>query len=123
MNKDELFSKFKECFPNFALFTKEYKKVGSKTISIKLEGKERPLYFLYNNPDNWNFGTKPWRAKPNPIKNNHKSYSENEAIERLKEAIDDYEAATEGQIEGQTELEFLLDKKEAELKERYKNEN
>lgn len=66
MTKEVIFGKFAEMFPLIAPDVKSYKKIGSKTISIRMNnGKTRT--FLYNNPDNWNFGTKPWRKKPEPI--------------------------------------------------------
>lgn len=65
MTKEFIFDRFKEMFPDFAARVKTYKKIGSKTISLKYEnGNTRT--FLYNNPNNWNFGTKPWRKKPEP---------------------------------------------------------
>lgn len=124
MTKDELFEEFKKLFPIQAASTIEYKKVGSKTIAVKLKNRDNRLYFLYNNPYNWNFGTKPWRAKPIPI---NKPNTESEAMQKLKEAIDEYEEATKEsedmQIEGQMKLGILLTKKEEELKERYGNED
>lgn len=66
MTKEFIFEKFKEMFPNYAEHVKSYKKIGSKTISLRMEdGSTRT--FLYNNPNNWNFGTRPWRKKPDPI--------------------------------------------------------
>lgn len=66
MTKVEIYDGFKDLFPSWVNKVESYKKVGSKTISLKLKS-GKSLVFLYNNPSNWNFGTKPWRKKPDPI--------------------------------------------------------
>lgn len=67
MKKEEIFDHFVELFPDYARHVKTYKKLGSKMISLETEIGER-LTFLYMGKDNWNFGTKPWRRKPDPFK-------------------------------------------------------
>lgn len=64
--KDILFEKFKSMFPAFAENVVSYKRIGSQTISMKMEDGSTKL-FLYSSPKNWNFGTKLWRKKPDPI--------------------------------------------------------
>lgn len=75
MNKEELFAKFAEMFPDWSKKATSYYKIGSRTIVIKFaEGtvdqdgkrnvKEVSRVFLYIGPDNWQFGTKLWRKRP-----------------------------------------------------------
>lgn len=74
MNKEQLFETFKELFPDWAKKAISYKKIGSKTLAIKfatsVEGNkmnEESRIFLYNNPNNWQFGTKLWRKRPEKL--------------------------------------------------------
>lgn len=71
MNKDQLFAAFQELFPDWAKKATSYKKIGSKTLAIKFEksvdekkATEESRVFLYNDPNNWQFGTKLWRKRP-----------------------------------------------------------
>lgn len=69
MNKEQIFEAFKELFPNWAARTMSYKKIGAKTLVIKFinenDGdKVKSRVFLYIDPDNWQFGTKLWRKRP-----------------------------------------------------------
>lgn len=71
MNKEQLFKKFEELFPNWAKKAFSYKKIGSKTLAINfvtsVEGNkvnEESKVFMYYNPNNWQFGTKIWRKRP-----------------------------------------------------------
>ena len=71
MNKEQLFEAFKELFPDWARKVISYKKIGSKTLAIKfvtsVEGNkinDESRVFLYNDPNNWQFGTKLWRKRP-----------------------------------------------------------
>ena len=66
MTKEVIFQRFKEMFPVFAAQVKTYKKIGSKTISMRMRD-GNSFTFLFVNSRNWNFGTKPWRQKPDPI--------------------------------------------------------
>lgn len=38
-------------------------RMGNKMISLSFPDGQT-LFFLYNNENNWNLGTKPWRMKP-----------------------------------------------------------
>lgn len=67
MKKEEIFDNFVRLFPDYAKYVKKYKKLGSKMIGLETEKGER-LSFLYMGKGNWNFGTKPWRKKPIPVK-------------------------------------------------------
>lgn len=63
MGKEELFEVFKDMFPIWAGEVTSYKKIGSRTLAIKFEdGTSR--VFLYVNDNNWQFGTKLWRKRP-----------------------------------------------------------
>lgn len=67
MRKEEIFDYFVELFPQHYEHVVSYKKLGSKMISLQMDNGSR-LTFLYMGKDNWNFGTKPWRRKPDPLK-------------------------------------------------------
>lgn len=54
---------FKRMFPDKAEHAVSYQRAGSRMILIQMDDGSR-LNFLYYNPMNWNFGTKPWRMKP-----------------------------------------------------------
>lgn len=71
MNKDQLFDAFTELFPDWSKKVITYKKIGSKTLAIKFKGSPddqqnagTSRVFLYNDPNNWQFGTKIWRKRP-----------------------------------------------------------
>lgn len=65
MKNAELFEIFKGMFPDFAKCAKGSKLIGSKAISIEMEN-GKSLIFMYYGQDNWSFGTKVWRRKPDP---------------------------------------------------------
>lgn len=71
MRNDELFEIFKTMFPEYAKCAKNSRLIGSKAISIEM-GNGKSLIFMYYNQDNWTFGTKVWRRKPDPKKNKQK---------------------------------------------------
>lgn len=71
MNKEQLFEAFQQLFPEWAKKATTYKKIGSKTLAIKFEepvddqkATETSRVFLYNDLNNWQFGTKLWRKRP-----------------------------------------------------------
>lgn len=63
MNKEELYAAFEEMFPDWADKVTSYKKIGSKCLSIRFRNGTSRI-FLFNNPNNWQFGTKLWRKRP-----------------------------------------------------------
>lgn len=74
MTKEELFDNFKILFPNWKDRVVSYKKIGSKSLAIKIakyitksgavsEDCDSRV-FLYENQNNWQFGTKLWRKRP-----------------------------------------------------------
>lgn len=71
MNKDELFAKFRELFPSWKECVVSYKKMGSKCLVVKTQ--TTSLVFLYYGPDNWQFGTKLWRKRPEKIEKKEES--------------------------------------------------
>lgn len=84
MNKEELFKAFCSLFPDWKNRVKNYKKIGSKTLAIVFYDHITPTgavseqtisrVFLYNNPDNWQFGTKLWRKRPERIGKKENSF-------------------------------------------------
>lgn len=66
MTVQNIFKAFSNMFPDLAQASASYKKVGSKTISVKMKN-GKSLVFLFNNEDDWTLGTKLWRRKPEPI--------------------------------------------------------
>lgn len=85
MNKEQLFDAFKELFPDWAKKKISYKKIGSKTLAIKfvtsVEGNkvnEESRVFLYNDPNNWQFGTKLWRKRPEHLQKKSKEVKKDE---------------------------------------------
>ena len=85
MNKEQLFDEFKELFPDWAKKVISYKKIGSKTLAIKFvtsveENKvnEESRVFLYNDPNNWQFGTKLWRKRPEHLQKMSKEVKKDE---------------------------------------------
>lgn len=75
MSKEQLFNVFADLFPDWARTAVSYKKVGSKTLAIKFvqfgdtvaDKKEISRVFMYYSPNNWQFGTKIWRKRPDKI--------------------------------------------------------
>lgn len=85
MSKEQLFDAFKELFPDWAKKVISYKKIGSKTLAIKFvtsveENKvnEESRVFLYNDPNNWQFGTKLWRKRPEHLQKKSKEVKKDE---------------------------------------------
>lgn len=79
MNKEQLFEKFEELFPDWAPRVKSYKKIGSRTLAITFTKKEEnkeprevSRVFLYGGTENWHFGTKLWRKRPEKTKRKYK---------------------------------------------------
>lgn len=65
MKVDTIFHAFERLFPDLVGDVIEYERFGSRMIEIIFKHPESPnLYFLYNNDQNWNLGTKPHRRKP-----------------------------------------------------------
>lgn len=71
---DNIWNGFTKLFPDYVSKVESYKKIGSKSIKLKMktaEGEpEKYLIFLYNDPWDWTFGSKVWRKKPHYQKNN-----------------------------------------------------
>lgn len=85
MNKEQLFEAFKELFPDWAKKATSYKKIGSKALAIKFEesvddqkAMETSRVFLYNDPNNWQFGTKLWRKRPEHLQKKSKEVKKDE---------------------------------------------
>ena len=53
----------KELFPDWAKKATSYKKIGSKCLAIRFNNGTSRV-FLFENPNNWHFGTKLWRKRP-----------------------------------------------------------
>lgn len=77
MRKEELFAKFQLMFPDWAKCVVSYKKIGPKVLAMDFvfeknleEPKKCSRVFLYISEDNWQFGTKLWRKRPEFIKKN-----------------------------------------------------
>lgn len=67
MTGEDLYNAFKEMFPGYAEKTIAYKKIGSRTLSILTEISDKTFVFLYISDDNWQFGTKLWRKRPDKV--------------------------------------------------------
>jgi len=83
MQRDNIWDGFVKLFPNYVDKVESYKKIGSKSIKLKMktdDGTDKHLIFLYNDPWDWTLGTKVWRAKPRPI------YRRNNIDQIIKEA-------------------------------------
>ena len=85
MSKEQLFDAFKELFQDWAKKATSYKKIGSKTLAIKFEesvddekAMETSRVFLYNDPNNWQFGTKLWRKRPEKMQKKNKEVKKDE---------------------------------------------
>lgn len=84
MTKEQLFDAFKILFPNFVEGVKSYRKIGSKTIAIEFkEGKSRVFLFVDN--DNWHFGTKLWRKRPDVLT---KKYAKKKMNKEILDTVD-----------------------------------
>lgn len=71
---DNIWNGFTKLFPDYVDKVESYKKIGSKSIKLKMKTPEgapdKFLIFLYNDPWDWTFGTKVWRRKPQYKKSN-----------------------------------------------------
>lgn len=77
---EELYLIFKGMFPNFGDRVKAYKRIGSCTIAVDLDD-NKSYVFLYISPDNFSFGTKLWRKRPDLVtKKVQKMREENENV-------------------------------------------
>lgn len=65
MKINDIYDAFKNLFPNFEDHVINYEKVGSRMIKLYFDD-QQIKYFLYTNSFDWNFGTKPYRRRPNP---------------------------------------------------------
>lgn len=83
MNKEELFKMFVDLFPELQVYVVTYKKIGSKCLAITFCERgahfgapigiaDSTRIFLYSGPDNWQFGTKLWRKRPEKIPKKNK---------------------------------------------------
>ena len=72
MTKEMLFDEFRSYFPEKAQNVVECKKIGSRTISLRIKNEDKTKVFLFYNSDNWSFGTKIWRKIPDNIYKNKK---------------------------------------------------
>lgn len=66
MGKEQLFRKFWIMFPDWAAKATSYKKIGSKCLAITFKSGISRV-FLYVDENNWQFGTKLWRKRPDRI--------------------------------------------------------
>ena len=67
MQRDNIWDGFTKLFPDYKEKVESYRKVGSKTLKLKMktdDGSDKFLFFLYNDPWDWTFGSKVWRTKP-----------------------------------------------------------
>lgn len=67
MKIDNVYNHFIYMFPNWKNDVVAYKKVGSSAICIIFRGGKSRI-FLYRSEDDWTFGTKLWRKRPDNIK-------------------------------------------------------
>lgn len=74
MNKEQLFDVFKMMFPDWSKAVISYKKIGSKTLAITFLDHDvtTSRVFLYNNSNDWQFGTKLWRKRPDKLRKKNK---------------------------------------------------
>ena len=83
---DNIYQGFCKLFPTYVDKVESYKKIGSKSIKLKMkteDGSDKFLIFLYNDPWDWTFGTKVWRRKP--------QYKKNNIDEVIKEASNEFD--------------------------------
>ena len=52
-----------------------YKKIGSKCLAIRFNNGTSRV-FLFENPNNWHFGTKLWRKRPDKFEKGDKNEKE-----------------------------------------------
>jgi hypothetical protein len=69
MTRDNIWDGFCKLFPDYVKHVESYRKIGSKTIELTMDtadenGEKKKLIFLYNDPWDWTFGSKVWRARP-----------------------------------------------------------
>lgn len=70
MRKNDIVLKFEEMFPKWAKKVDDYKKLGNNAITIYFkDGTSR--VFLYISKNNWQFGTKLWRKRPEFLERKH----------------------------------------------------
>ncbi len=74
ISRNELLDQFKKMFPNYADDVISCKRLGSRAIAIKFKNDQnngndsvKSRVFLYINENNWSFGTKLWRKRPDAI--------------------------------------------------------
>lgn len=72
MSKEELYAAFEELFPDWAKKVTSCKKIGSKCLAIRFNNGTSRV-FLFENPNNWTFGTKLWRKRPDKLGENKKN--------------------------------------------------
>lgn len=65
MKMNDIYYAFKTLFPEIAEHVINYEKFGSRMIKLYFDD-QQIKYFLYTNPFDWNFGTQPYRRKPDP---------------------------------------------------------
>lgn len=65
MRETDIFKSFVRFFPEWEEFVKDYRRIGSRMIEMDMTGGVK-RYFLYTDSNNWNFGTQPYRRKPDP---------------------------------------------------------
>ncbi len=64
MTKHELYYNFCRLFPAWSSFVQDYKKIGSRTIVMNFRYDKTSKVFMYYDDNNWQFGTKIWRKRP-----------------------------------------------------------
>lgn len=71
MTIDNIWQGFTELFPDYVDKVESYKKIGSKSLKLKMKNTEdKYLIFMYNDPWDWTFGSTIYRKKPRPVKSN-----------------------------------------------------
>ena len=92
MNKEELFKAFQELFPDWAAHVHSYKKIGSKVLAIEFGFKDKSeterisRVFLYDSQNNWQFGTKLWRKRPEKTKKKSKKEVKKDEVQLVGES-------------------------------------
>lgn len=81
MSREELFAAFEELFPDWAKKATSYKKIGSKCLAIRFNNGTSRV-FLFENPNNWHFGTKLWRKRPDKFEKGDKNQKEEKKNEK-----------------------------------------
>lgn len=67
MTRDNIWEGFIKLFPYLSDRVERYTKIGSRTIKLHMKNNST-LIFLYNDPNDWTFGTRVWRNKPRKLK-------------------------------------------------------